>query len=79
MFDAWERSASKNFVVTMQNLHSINLVIGAWQMGQITWIADLWLVVGHAIILYRPGSSFALCHKYSILLYISVVLFSCAL
>ena len=32
---------------------SINLVVGVctWQKGQITWIADLWLVVGHAIIL----------------------------
>ena len=33
------------------SVHSINLVVGAWQKGQITWIADLWLVVGHAIIL----------------------------
>ena len=28
---------------------SINLVVGVCT-GQITWIADLWLVVGHAII-----------------------------
>ena len=32
-------------------MRSINLVIGVWQKGQITWISDLWLVVGHAIIL----------------------------
>ena len=32
----------------------INLMIGAWQKGQITWIAVLWLVVGHAILLIDP-------------------------
>ena len=26
-------------------------MVGAWQKGQITWISDLWLVVGHTIIL----------------------------
>ena len=31
-------------------MRSINLVVGAWQKGQVTWISDLWLVVGHAII-----------------------------
>ena len=30
-------------------MRSINLVVGAWQIGQITWISDLWLVVGHVI------------------------------
>ena len=32
-------------------VRSINLVVCAWQKGQITWISDLWLVEGHAIIL----------------------------
>ena len=32
-------------------MHSINLVVGAWQRGQITSISDLWLMVGHTIIL----------------------------
>ena len=31
-------------------MRSINLVVGVCT-GRITWIADLWLVVGHAIIL----------------------------
>ena len=26
-------------------MRSINLMVGAWQKGQITWISDLWLVV----------------------------------
>ena len=36
-------------IAAILRMRSINLVVGAWQKGQITWISDLWLVVGHAI------------------------------
>ena len=35
-------------------VRSINLVVGAWQKGQITWISDLWLVVVIVIDLAAP-------------------------
>ena len=38
-------------------MRSINLMVGAWQKGQITWISDLWLVVGHATILIDLAAS----------------------
>ena len=38
-------------------MHSINLMVGAWQEGQITWIADLWLVECHTIILIDLAAS----------------------
>ena len=47
---------------------SINLMVGAWQKGQITWIADPWLVVGHAIILIDLAAP---------LIYITSIVYTC--
>ena len=38
-------------IILYLRVRSINLVVGVWQNGQITWISDLWLVVGNTIIL----------------------------
>ena len=44
-------------IAAILRMRSINLMVGAWQKGQITWISDLWLVVGHATILIDLAAS----------------------